>query len=181
MLSLDRAALLARLAFVGAASAALAGCFQPMYATGTTVAGPNLQNKLKDIEIVKIEGRLGNDLRNDLIFNLTGGSGNPTNAPYKMLSTVKSSSTYAIVDTSSGLPEAKTVRVQGDWKLLKSGEEDKPPVASGSAAASSSIDVSVERFANYSATRDAESRAALTLSEMIKAQLSAYFVKNPGS
>ena len=181
MLSPDRAALLVRLAVAGAAALALAGCFQPMYATTTTVAGPALQDQLRDIEIVKIEGRLGNDLRNDLIFNLTGGTGNPVGAPYKLFIVVKSSSTYAIADTASGLPEAKIVRVEGDWRLVRAGEEDKPAVASGRAAASASLDVSMERFANYSATRDAERRAAVSLSEVIKTQLAAHFVRLKGS
>lgn len=186
MLSPDRAApqgprTFLRLALVLALAGGLAGCFRPMYAAGTPEAGPGLQEKLGNIQIVKIEGELGNELRNDLIFALTGGAGNPQNAPYKMFITVKSSSTYAIVNTSSGLPEAKVVRVSGDWRLMKAGEEDKPPVAKGQAAASSSIDVSQERFANYSATRDAEKRAGGTLAEMIKAQLAAYFVKQAGS
>ncbi|MEP9376885.1 hypothetical protein ABLE91_09245 [Aquabacter sp. CN5-332] len=180
MSSPDRAPLaaprLVRIALALSLAGALAGCFQPMYASGTTAAGPKLQEKLGDIQIVKIDGELGNDLRNDLIFDLTGGAGNPQNAPYKMYITVKSTSTYAIVNTSSGLPEAKVVRVSGDWTLVKVGEENKPP-AKGSAAASASLDVSQERFANYSATRDAEKRAAGTLAEMIKAQLAAYFVK----
>ncbi|TCT05223.1 LPS assembly lipoprotein LptE [Aquabacter spiritensis] len=171
----------ARLAAVLALAAMLGGCFQPMYATSNTVAGQKLEDQLRDIYIVKIDGELGNELRNDLIFDLTGGSGNPSTATYRMLITVKSSSTYAIVNTSSGLPEAKVVRVSGEWTLLRAGAEDKGPVTKGTAAASASIDVSQERFANYSATRDAEKRAARILAEMIKAQLAAHFVKPAGS
>ncbi len=185
MSSPDRAPLafarFTRLALALSLAGALAGCFQPMYAASTPGAGPGLKEKLGDVQIVKIEGELGNDLRNDLIFDLTGGSGNPANAPYKMFITVKSTSTYAIVNTSSGLPEAKVVRVSGEWRIYKAGEETKPPVAKGSAAASASLDVSQERFANYSATREAEKRAAGTLAEMIKAQMVAFFVKQPGS
>ncbi|WP_127088474.1 hypothetical protein [Aquabacter cavernae] len=186
MLSPDRAAplprlRLARVALVFALAGALGGCFQPMYATGTPQAGPGLKEQLSNIEVVKIEGELGNEFRNDLIFNLTGGAGNPAGAPYKLVMKVKSTSTYAIVNTSSGLPEAKVVRVSSDWVLLRAGEEAKGPVTKGSAASSASIDVSQERFANYSATRDAERRAGGTLAEMIKAQLAAYFVKQAGS
>ncbi|MFG1427306.1 hypothetical protein [Roseixanthobacter glucoisosaccharinicivorans] len=179
MLSPDRAALLARLGLVCALSGALAGCFQPMYAANSTVAGPALQERLQDIEIVKINGRIGNDLRNDLIYNLTGGAGNPANAPYKMFITVRSSSSFAIVDTQSGLPEAKTFRVEGEWKLVRAGEETKPPIASGKAAAAVSTDVSEQRFANYSAARDAESRASQVVADQIKVQLAAFFIKNP--
>ncbi|OYY79881.1 MAG: hypothetical protein B7Y61_16980 [Rhizobiales bacterium 35-66-30] len=150
-----------------------------MYAANSTVAGPALQERLQDIEIVKINGRIGNDLRNDLIYNLTGGAGNPANAPYKMFITVRSSSSFAIVDTQSGLPEAKTYRVEGDWKLVRAGEETKPPIASGKAAAAVSTDVSEQRFANYSSARDAESRASQVVADQIKVQLAAFFIKNP--
>ncbi|MEW6255962.1 MAG: hypothetical protein AB1592_08390 [Pseudomonadota bacterium] len=185
MLSPDRAAparrSILRLAPVLALGLALGGCFQPMYATGTTQAGPGLKDKLSNIEVVRIEGELGNEFRNDLIFDLTGGAGNPAGAPYKLFLKVKSTSTYAIVNTSSGLPEAKVVRVSADWQLMRAGEENKGPVTKGQAAASASIDVSQQRFANYSATRDAEKRAGGTLAEMVKSQLAAYFVKQPGS
>lgn len=182
MLSPDRVAPrrplhILRLAAAFAVAGLLAGCFQPMYASNNTQAGPALKEKLASIQVVKIEGELGNELRNDLIFDLTGGAGNPDNAPYKLYMRVKSTSTYAIVNTSSGLPESKVVRVAADWRLMQAGAEDKAPVATGSAAASASIDVSQERFANYSATRDAEKRAGGTLAEMIKAQLAAFFVK----
>lgn len=178
----DRAAtLLVRLVCAGLATLALTGCFQPMYATSNTQAGPGLENQLRDIEIVKIEGRLGNELRNTLIFDLTGGTGNPAGAPYQLFIVVKSTSTYAIADTASGLPEAKIVRVEGNWRLMRANETDKPPVAVGQAAASASIDVSVARFANYSAMREAEQRASVTLAEMIKTQLIAHFVRQKGS
>ncbi|OYW52497.1 MAG: hypothetical protein B7X99_02445 [Rhizobiales bacterium 17-65-6] len=182
MLSPDRAARrpafrILRLATLLAVAGALTGCFRPMYASDNTQAGPALKEKLASIQVVRIEGELGNELRNDLIFALTGGAGNPSDAPYKLYMKVKSTSSYAIVNTSSGLPEAKVVRVSADWRMVQAGAEDKPAVASGSAAASASIDVSQERFANYSATRDAEKRAGGTLSEMIKAQLAAFFVK----
>jgi len=180
MLSLDRAAPFARLGLVLTLAGSLAGCFQPMYATTTTEAGPKLLQRLQDIEVVKIDGRLGNDFRNDMIFGLTGGAGNPTGAPYQLFVVVKSSSTFAIVDTASGLPEAKVIRVAGDWKLVRVGDDVKKPIASGQATAAASIDVSQERFANYSAAQDAERRAAGTLAEMIKTQLAAYFIKNPG-
>src|ERR1700682_5259251 len=64
----------------------LAGCFQPMYAdrslTGGT--GPNLREAMRDVEIAKIDGRVGQEIRNDIIFELSGGGGNPTGAPHSL-------------------------------------------------------------------------------------------------
>ena len=98
---------ISRRAFTLAALLALGGCFQPMYgdrSIGGT--GTNLRNALRDVEIAPIEGRVGQELRNDLIFELGGGSGNPVGAPYRLHLTVATNSFSAILDPVSGLGQA---------------------------------------------------------------------------
>lgn len=181
----DRPArLLVRLATVCALAGALAGCFQPLYAENTPVGGPALLDKLKDVEIIQIQGRLGNELRNDLIFALTGGEGNPKGAPLQMIISVDSSTSTALVNSSSGLPENQIVRVAADWRIVKAGDEKKKTVTGGSASGTATIDTSDQRFANYSASIDAEKRASRIVADQIKAQLAAYFIRTanaPGS
>ncbi len=169
----------ARLAVVGLLAGGLAGCFQPMYAEKSTVGGTPLLEKLRSIEIVKIEGRLGNELRNDLIFEFTGGAGNPVGAPYKLFISVGATSASSIVDTASGLPENKIIHVVANWRLMRAGEETKPALVSGKASGTASIDVSDQRFANYRATRDAEARASRVVVEQMQAQLIDFFVNPP--
>lgn len=176
---LSLATRLARFAVIGVLAGGLAGCFQPMYAENATVGGTPLLEKLRSIEIVKIDGRLGNELRNDLIFEFTGGAGNPVGAPYKLYIVVAASAASSIVDTASGLPENKIIHVSANWRLMRAGEENKPPVTVGRASGTASIDVSDQRFANYRATRDAEARAARVVVEQMQAQLIAYFVNPP--
>ena len=69
-----------RLAATAMLAGMLAGCFQPMYAdrslTGGT--GPNLREAMRDVEIAKIDGRIGQEIRNDIIFELSGGEGTPS-------------------------------------------------------------------------------------------------------
>ncbi len=181
LVSRHLAARFARLAVVCGLAAGLAGCFQPMYAEKSTVGGPNLREQLGNIEIVKIEGRLGNELRNDLIYEFNGGAGNRVGAPYKLFINVTASSASSIVDTASGLPENKIIHVGVIWRLMKAGEENKPPVVTGRASGTASIDVSDQRFANYRATRDAEARAARVVVEQMQMQLIAFFVKPPAA
>lgn len=177
--------LVARLAVVCALSGALAGCFQPMYAQNSTVGGPALLDRFKDVEIVQIQGRLGNEVRNDLIFALTGGEGNPKGAPLQMIISVDTSTSTALVNSASGLPENQIVRVSANWRLIKAGDEKKKPVAEGLASGTATIDTSDQRFANYSAGIDAEKRAARSVADQIKAQLAAHFIRTanaaPGS
>ncbi|MFS8039057.1 LPS assembly lipoprotein LptE [Xanthobacter sp. AM11] len=178
------ARLLARFALVCALSGALAGCFQPLYAENATVGGPALLDKLKDVEIIQIQGRLGNEVRNDLIFALTGGAGNPKGAPLQMIVSVDSSTSTALLNSSSGLPENQIVRVTANWRIIRAGDEKKKTVAEGAASGTATIDTSDQRFANYSASIDAEKRAARIVADQIKAQLAAYFIRTanaPGS
>jgi LPS-assembly lipoprotein len=172
-----RATLLARLAVVGLLSGGLAGCFQPLYAESNTAAGPSLMDNMREVEILQIQGRIGNELRNDLIYALTGGEGNPKHVPYQMTISVQSSIASAIVNSGSGLPENQIVRITGNWKLMRVGDEKKKPVIEGSASGSGTIDVSDQRYANYAATRDAENRAARIVADQIKAQIAAYFIR----
>lgn len=169
--------LLARLALVCALSGALAGCFQPLYAENATVGGPALSDKLRDVEILQIQGRLGNELRNDLIFALAGGEGNPKGAPLQMIISVDSSTSTALLNSASGLPENQIIRVTANWRVVRADDPKKVTVTSGSASSTATIDTSDQRFANYSAGLDAEKRAARSVADQIKAQLAAYFVR----
>ncbi|MFG1402530.1 hypothetical protein [Xanthobacter sediminis] len=176
LVSRPRARLLARLAVVGLLSAGLAGCFQPLYADNATVGGPGLQQKLADIEVMQIQGRLGNDLRNEMIYSLGGGAGNPKGAPFQLYIAVDTSATSAIVNSSSGLPENAIIKVSSNWRLVRGDDPQKKPVTGGSAAATATIDLSDQRFANYSAKNDAETRASHEVVDQIKTQLAAYFL-----
>ncbi|QRG06459.1 hypothetical protein EZH22_26525 [Xanthobacter dioxanivorans] len=178
------APLLARLALVCALSGALAGCFQPLYADNSTVGGPALLDKYRDVEIIQVQGRVGNELRNDLIYALNGGDGNPKGAPLQMIISVDTSTSTALLNSASGLPENQIIRVTANWRLVKAGDEKKKTVTEGSASGTATIDTSDQRFANYSAGIDAEKRAARSVADQIKAQLTAYFIRTantPGS
>ncbi|WP_454915433.1 LPS assembly lipoprotein LptE [Xanthobacter sediminis] len=172
-----RARLLARLAVVGLLSGALAGCFQPLYADNATVGGPGLQQKLADIEVMQIQGRLGNDLRNEIIYLLGGGAGNAKGAPLQLFVAVDTTASTALVNSSSGLPENMIIRVAANWRMVRADDDKKKPVAGGTAVGTASIDVSDQRFANYSAKNDAETRASREVADQIKAQLAAYFIR----
>ena len=71
---------------------ALAGCgFQPLYG-GTTAGGAKLVEVMKAVDITPIPGRVGQKLRNELIFATTGG-GDPAPTRYKLDIAIKESVT----------------------------------------------------------------------------------------
>lgn len=172
--------MLPRRRFLGLAGAGLlalsaAGCFQPMYAETKPGEGPSLQDSLSQVEVVFSDGRVGNEVRNDLIFALTGGAGNPAGAPYTLLLKVKSTTSEAsVVSPLTGLPEVEIVSVDVEWQLFEAGA--KTPQKTGRATGRASLDSGYQRFARARAIRDAENRAASVTAETIKSQLASYFL-----
>jgi LPS-assembly lipoprotein len=70
----------ARLALVLATTVLLAGCFQPLYGERSPSGAPALREAFSAIEVLDVgapanssEARLAVQIKNDLIFNFTGG------------------------------------------------------------------------------------------------------------
>ncbi|QIB34039.1 LPS assembly lipoprotein LptE [Ancylobacter pratisalsi] len=166
------------LAAVGLLALSTAGCFQPMYAQKNPVSGATMQEQLENIQVVFVGGRLGNEVRNDLIFALTGGAGNPTAAAYRLELTVNTSTTASIVDSVSGLPEVELVSVDVSWRLFDAADPKKQLIGA-SAFGKASIDSGYQRFARERAIRDAQNRASQVAADSIKGQLASFFALAP--
>jgi LPS-assembly lipoprotein len=157
-------------------AAAAGGCsFQPMYAQAPLFgSGPSLRDALRDVEVAKIDGRIGNELRNDLIYELTGGEGNQHNAPYRLTLVANVSSFNPIIDTESGRPVAQMVSFDVTYRLHDVVKDRT--VLTEQALARVSIDRSQQRYANLRALRDAENRAAKVVAEQIRSRLASFFL-----
>jgi LPS-assembly lipoprotein len=157
-------------------SAALGGCmFQPMYAeTPLQGSGPSLNQALRDVDVADIRGRIGNELRNDLIYELTGGQGNRTGAPYRLTLVANISSFDPVIDPQSGRSAAKMIAFDITYKLHDVVQDRI--VLTETAIARVSIDTGGQLFANLRAKRDAENRAAKVAADQIRARLASYFL-----
>jgi LPS-assembly lipoprotein len=154
---------------------ALGGCFQPMYGQSTLFgAGAKLRDEMRQVEILEIQGRLGQEIRNDLIFELTGGEGNPVGAPYKLAMTITSGSQTPLVDVQSGRATSETVVLDVTYRVLDVANDRI--VLSEKALARISIDRSQQRYAGVRAVRDAQNRAAKLVAEQIRSRLASYFL-----
>jgi LPS-assembly lipoprotein len=154
---------------------ALGGCFQPMYGQTTLFGGgAKLRDELRQVEVLEIQGRLGHEIRNDLIFELTGGQGNPVGAPYKLAMTITSGSQTPLVDVQSGRATSETVTLDVTYRVLDVANDRV--VLSEKALARISIDRSQQRFAGMRAIRDAQNRAAKLVAEQIRSRLASYFL-----
>ncbi len=171
MSSFDRLRLsrLAAALMVLAVSAVLAGCnVRPLY--GTAPDGSSTRTDLAGINVVPASGRVGQQVRNDLLFQLNGGTPGPT--AYQVDLNVNTSSSGIIVRRVGGQPQARNVRVQADFRLRQAGGEDV--LFSGRVTRFAAFDRSDQRFANDRAQLDAENRAAREVAEEIRLRLAAF-------
>lgn len=163
-----------RFVAIGALSIALAGCFQPMYGELPIGGGPSLRDALRDVEIAEIEGRVGQEIRNDIIFELTGGDGNPAGAPFKLTMIVSNRTQTPIVDPTTGISLIDTVALNVNYRLVDA--LTNKLVLTDSTLARVSVDRSMQRFARLRGIRDAENRAAKQVAQQIRARLATYFL-----
>ena len=163
-----------RLAAAMLLAAAAGGCFQPLYGDRSLTGGPSVRDAMRDVEVAAIDGRIGQEVRNDLIFELTGGEGNPVGAPYRVTMTVSSSTFYPVIDLSAGRPSAETVSLDVLYRVED--VANKKTVLNERALARVTIDRSQQRFARVRAIRDAENRAAKVAAEQMRSRIAAFLL-----
>jgi LPS-assembly lipoprotein len=173
--------LLARLAAVLTLAGLTAGCFQPLYGTQGT-GGGSIVDKLSSIEVAPIDvpngtrlSRVGVEVRNSLIFGLTGG-GPAAATNYKLDVRLSSSQQQVIVDIQSARPDIVDYGIDATFTLkdITTGKI----IVRGQTFSRVSYDIpgQQQRFAGDRGLRDAENRAAQVISDNIRSRLSSYFV-----
>ena len=176
------ARLLARLIAPFAAAGLLAGCFQPLYGDHSIGGGPSIKAALATVDVSQIpapngspEARIAVDIRNALVFDLSGGT-NPKLPAYRLNIQMASSRTIVIVDLTSARPELENYGINAVYTLvdLKTGKT----VFSDTTFARVSYDIpgQEQRFARARGLRDAENRAGQVISDAIRTRLASYFV-----
>ena len=159
--------LLAALALTAALS--LAGCgIQPLY--GTTAGGSRLGAVMAGVEVTPIPGRVGQRLRNELIFGNSGGSGEPVHSNYKLDIVIKESLISELVQIT-GNAQAQVYELNATFKLIT---HDGRVVLEGTATSRAAYERFQAIFSNVRARLDAENRAASDVAESIKVRVAAY-------
>jgi LPS-assembly lipoprotein len=164
-------------AFVVVAVAAIAGLglsgcgFQPLYGSSTTTAsGTRLSEAMAAVDVQPIPGRVGQKVRNELIFASTGG-GNAAPPRYKLKIALREQDIQQLVQVT-GNAQGQVYQLQANYSLIDS--TSGATVHQGTAIARAPYTRFQEVFANVRARYNAEDRAAETVSQSIKSQLAAY-------
>jgi LPS-assembly lipoprotein len=162
-----------------------AGCFQPLYGTSAAEvpgAPPAVRTALASVEVMEIdapngtaEARLGVEVRNALIFGLTGGAGQLPPA-YRLKINLSGSRQNVIVDITTARPDMEIYGIDTTYSLIEIASNKV--VLTGRAFARQSYDIpgQQQRFARARGERDAQNRSSTIVAEQIKSRLASYFV-----
>jgi len=145
------------------------GGFRPLY--GAAGIGAAADEKLAKVAVSTIPGRVGQQIRNDLIYQATGGGGEVQSPEMRLEVAIRESvtSTLVRIDGDSG---GQVFNVEARFRLVR--VADNSVVLSGTSYGRASFERNTSIFSNVRAREDAETRAARVISEDLKARLSAY-------
>jgi|GEM_PF-246024 len=150
----------------------LAACgasgFRPLH--GPTASGENLSEVLASVKIDPIPGRVGQKLRNQLIFETTGG--NFANAPkYSLNIAIRENVTSTLVQRS-GESLSQVYNLDASFELMDL--KSKKTIVKGTSYGRAGFERFVSAYANVRARINAEDRAATTVASEIKNRVAAF-------
>lgn len=158
-----------------AASVLVAGCgdsgFRPMYASSAIVGGPDVNQRLAQLEIAPIPGRVGQRLRNELIYQATGGGGTTLQPVYRLEIVMRESITATLVQ-EDGNSSGSVYNLKASFRLVRI--SDHSVALQGESNGRAAFQRFDSVFANVRARQDAEDRVAKSIGDELKGRLSAY-------
>lgn len=144
---------------VAVGSMLLAGCqVQPLYGNRSSV------DSMPTVGISEPTSRVEQRVRNELVFLLSGGAGEPANPEYELQLKVTAGSTNYLSQISSNLPQPGRTTLVASYILTRNGQLIKK----GTERMDAQLDYTSQQFAQIRAVRDAENRAAKELAELLK-------------
>ncbi|MBB6010852.1 LPS-assembly lipoprotein [Aquamicrobium lusatiense] len=147
---------------------------QPLTVGGQTIA----TEELASISVKPVRTRYAQQVRNNLIFGLTHGKGEPASPVYSLdLGVTESIQSAASIQvtTDQDEPSAGIVTLTADYRLTE--VSTGKLVGAGKRSISSSFDRPKQEFATYRAELDAENRAARELAEILRLALAQDLAK----
>lgn len=152
----------------------VAGCgdsgFRPLYASSSVIGGPDVSQKLAEIEFAPIPGRVGQRVRNELIYQSTGG-GAALTPTYRLEVALRESITATLVQID-GNSSGSVYNLEAAFKLIRLA--DKKVMIEGTSFGREPFERFKSVFANVRAREDAENRAAKTAGEELRGRIAAF-------
>jgi LPS-assembly lipoprotein len=174
---------LIRLAAAIAIAATAGACFQPLHGERTlTAGGAPLRDMMAAVDVVQIDAPNGSPLariavetRNELLFDITGGSG-PAPYTHKLIVRLKPSTAILIVDPTSQRNEYENFGLEANYSLVEIVSDKRVMTGLATTRVTYTVPGLQQRFTKARAARDAETRAAKLIADQIRTRLASYFV-----
>jgi len=185
LLSAPKFAALRKIFFVMGLGSLVAGCFQPMYAEHPlpgAVGSASVVGAMRAVDVAAIDAPAGSRLarvsvnvRNELIYDLTGGGGgfSPT---HRLDVKLTATQLQVIVDINTARPDVNNYGIDSTYTLTELATGRVVVKGQTFARVSYNIPGQEQRFAGERGLRDAENRAAREISENIRNRLASFFV-----
>ncbi|MER8973395.1 LPS assembly lipoprotein LptE [Mesorhizobium sp. M0902] len=177
-LTLRRIVLYGLLASVALVSACTV---RPLYSSAPLIAGSQVgaAAELASISVKPVKTRYAQQVRNNLIFALGQGAGEPASPVYSLdlgVSELVESAAIEQVTTDEDEPTAGTVTLTANYVL--SDAKTGTVIARGKRSIPSSYDRPRQEFASYRAQIDAENRAARELADVLRLSIAQDLIKH---
>ena len=170
--TLSRRSLVRGLSLLLAVAPVLAACgnsgFRPLY--GTTPSGAGLQERLAQLDVATIPGRVGQRIRNELIFQASGG-GELAPPVYRLEVSITESVLSTLVKPD-GDALSQVYSLQANFKLINI--RTKQVVLTGASHGRAGFERFQSIYSNVRARDDAENRAARTVADDLKTRVAIY-------
>ncbi|MDO9412835.1 MAG: LPS assembly lipoprotein LptE [Pseudolabrys sp.] len=182
-MSLSNAPRLMRVLLALSLAGLTAGCFQPLYGDRTVgkSGGSAIIEKMSSIDVTPIKSpqggrlaRLGVEVRDQLLFELTGG-GPQSSSAYRLDIQMSSTQLQVIVDINSARPEIQNYGIDATYALFDLASNKVVVRGTTFSRVSYNIPGQQQRFSGDRGLRDAENRAAKVIAENIQQRLASHF------
>jgi len=174
-------ALCLRVAVIASLGALTSGCLQPLYGDRTVTGDSGMRARLASVDVQEIkapngspEARIAVEVRNDLIFALTGGQGLGSTT-HQLRVRITTTRLSVIVDINTARPDVENYGINAVYELIESSTGKVVLQSQTFSRVSYDVPGQQQRFARARALRDAENRAAQVISENIRNRLASYF------
>jgi LPS-assembly lipoprotein len=157
----------ALLAIAPALAACGNGGIRPLY--GAT-APARASGRMAQVDVAPIPGRVGQRIRNDVIFLTTGG-GEPLPPTHRLEVSIRESVTTTLVKID-GDSLGQIYAIEASFQLISI--RDKKVVFKGTSHARAGFERFQAIYSNVRARDDAENRAARTVADDIKTRVATY-------
>lgn len=144
---------------------------QPLNATQSNIGNTNAglsqttADVLSRMEVAKVNSRIGQQVRNALLFRLNGGQ-MKEGGHLKVNLAIHSSAQTLAVETNELAPTSARLELTGNYTIVD--KRDGSTVGTGQRKAIAAYDLTPQSFANERAYRDAQDRSAKALAEQLR-------------